>query len=290
MYVEQCKLLGHVVQTFDKDPLKHADYWHADQLRKKFWDMVIVATPNYTHEEYIRSLCKQTPIMLVEKPGLENPLQWVRIRDEIKPCKLIMVKNNLYRDFTEVKTRLPATRIDILWVNKNRVPQPGRWFTDKSRAWAGVSYDLMPHLLHMMLGFEFSIFTMLSGFKYQHYKLEDIDSTDYGEVFKEGVYDVDDHCIMSYYTSFGTRVNLIAAWKTDHIKEDRREIHIKSLWGPIFKYRMELCPNHIYGKMIQSILDRGTQEILFQTDTDTWVLEQISQCKQQRFNLQEVLP
>ena len=54
-----------------------------------------------------------------------------------------MVKNNQFRHNIDEMTNMARTSrvVDINWCNKNRVPNPGTWFTTKELAYGGVSRD-----------------------------------------------------------------------------------------------------------------------------------------------------
>src|SRR5882672_9550448 len=133
VYMDQCKMRGFEVFTFDIDAAKHPTYSSVEQAQIRRYDLIIIATPNFTHEAYIRELADSAPFILVEKPGLKDRYAWQALCQEIAPTKLVMVKNNLYRPLQEITRKFPAQRIDIMWLNKNRIPNPGSWFTDKAK-------------------------------------------------------------------------------------------------------------------------------------------------------------
>ena len=113
------------------------------------FDIAHVCTPNYMHKDHAGMAADRAKIVLIEKPGTENTITWGMLTNQNKKARMMMVKNNQYRAEIEDLKVLAAncSRIDINWINANRVPGPGTWFTDRKLAWGGVSRDLMPHLL-----------------------------------------------------------------------------------------------------------------------------------------------
>ena len=69
--------------------------------------------------------------------------------EELKDFIKHMVKNNQHRHNVDIlkETTQNCDNLVLNWCNKNRVPNPGSWFTTKELAYGGVSRDLMPHLL-----------------------------------------------------------------------------------------------------------------------------------------------
>ena len=87
--------------------------------------------------------------MFIEKPGLETVDAWESLNHTFPNTRFMMVKNNQYRT-NVAELYILARRSDTInlnWHNFNRIPNPGSWFTDKRKAWGGVSRDLLPHLL-----------------------------------------------------------------------------------------------------------------------------------------------
>lgn len=247
------------VITIDIDKSKNPSYLSLDfflQKNKKKIDLSIICTPNFLHETYIYKLSKISNIILVEKPGLKNLLQWLEAKKICK--KLIMVKNNFYRRQLKPLNLLINDNLDIIdkinicWKNKNRIPSPGSWFTNKDFSFGGVSYDLMPHLLHILFGLvDYKEIKFIECQKKQIHSLDSLDNTDYGKINKDGVYNVDDTCIyvLKYKNIF---IYLECEWKND--KEDKREILIEYKDNTQLIYKFGLCPDHIYKNMIDDIL------------------------------------
>lgn len=294
VYVEQCRLRNFDTYTLDLDASKHPVFTSVEEAKKLTYDMVIICVPNFLHEFYILEFKGRTPLILVEKPGLKTAEGWIELYNRILPTKMVMVKNSMFRDFSSLVPFFPAKRIDITWATKNRVPNPGGWFTNSQKSWGGVSYDIMPHLLHMMLAMErkFTLKTRIKAKKFQKYKLKDIESTEYGAITQAGVYDVDDHCYLQYFSAACTKVNLLAVWKTDELTEDKQELLVTTVDGTKARFKFGLCPNEVYGRMLDSILYNSRVSSDFfnqQLSIDSWVIRQIEQVNIERFSVGETL-
>jgi len=266
--------------TIDSDKNKNADFLNIEDFLKENYkiDLSIISLPNFLHEEYIYKLSKISNVILVEKPGLKNIEDW---NEASKKCKkLIMVKNNLYRDQLQYIYKIIFEKIDsikyihLYWLNKNRIPYPGSWFTNKELAFGGVSYDLMPHLLHFLFGIiginNINKLKIIKNHKCHNFSLEEIIHTDYGNINKDGVYDVDDYNIilMKY---LNINISLISCWQNNI--EDKREIDIGFTDNSKFKYIFDLCPDYVYKIMIDDIIYPSKLKYIDHQKIDKKILE-----------------
>ena len=75
-----------------------------------------------------------------------------------------MTKNNMWRDnIEEMKTKFASSDlVQINWINGDRIPSPGTWFTNSKFALGGVEKDLLPHLMSLFVavGYTFSLYAM----------------------------------------------------------------------------------------------------------------------------------
>ena len=183
------------------DQHKPADYWDIEEVLGEF-DVAHICTPNWTHGHIARTIASRCKIVFVEKPGLRTAEHWEALVHTFPNTRFAMVKNNQFRhNVAELYVQArKSDEIVLNWHNYNRVPNPGSWFTDKSRAWGGVSRDLMPHLLSWVQVFEpnYNNLGLYVANKHQHYDLGTVGSTDYGVVDPSGVYDVDDSAEVIY--------------------------------------------------------------------------------------------
>jgi predicted dehydrogenase len=234
------------VFTLDTNPDKLPDFVSTEQVKefcadsKMKFDLIIVSVPNYLHEPIVDDLAECGKLFLVDKPGFQTADRW---RKKLESARIVMVKNNIYRDEVLGLKNLPPDQITISWTNKNRVPFPGSWFTTKEMSFGGVSRDLMPHLLSVYLFIYGSDTNPISQEKIRIFTLEQIDSTDYGIVDKNGIYDVDDHCRIEFPKGI-----LQCCWK-NRFESDDFGIYFKN--GPI---KMGLCPEYAYLRMIKEML------------------------------------
>jgi predicted dehydrogenase len=234
------------------DSMVPADFTDVRDVTDTDFDTAHVCTPNFLHKHHAEVAADRAKIVFVEKPGLLDALAWSMLVNQNQKAKIVMVKNNQYRsEIPDLRTLADnSTDIDINWNNKNRVPSPGGWFTERKKSWGGVSRDLMPHLI--------SIYIALAGKDYEEspveveclrkWTLEEIvaSGTEYGTPHAEGVYDVDDHAALTF--RIGERTfNLNACWR-NAIKDDRA-IHFDDT-----SHELGLCPEDAYERMIDTAI------------------------------------
>jgi len=231
-----------------------------------YWDTCHITTPNWTHLELAYTFAGHCDIMFVEKPGVFNQQQWSKLVGDHPDTRIMMTKNNQYRDniMEMAECANPKHGVTrIRWINDNRVPKPGSWFTNKNLAFGGVSRDLMPHLLSLYQMFEPDWRTTLPKWakKEQRYTLSEFDDSDYGEVDPSGVYDVDDFA----YIDFGD-FQLCADWASK--EGDDIAVHTQTK-----SFELGLCPESAYKQMIKTALfERSNDEYWkLQQEMDIWI-------------------
>lgn len=276
VYQQELISRGWSVETLDIDKSKSPTYCDIKNVQKKF-DVAIICCPNFLHEFYIHECSKFiTNTIIVEKPGVEDKYKWDLIKKEYHQ-KIFMVKNNYYRkqnnNIKNIITTNKIQQIDINWTNKNRIPFPGFWFTNKEKSFGGVSRDLLPHLLH----FSCSIFCekyikVISSKKHQYWNIDSITSTDYGVINKKDpIYNVDDHCkvILSYNN---IPINITCSWK-DIDSTENRNIIITLDDNSKFIYDFGLCPAVCYGDMVEHMIkiEKNSSEYETQHNIDDFV-------------------
>ncbi len=271
--------LGYEICTVDlKDGANYTNVDHAVRDHGKF-DIVHICTPNYTHENLARQVAPYADIIFVEKPGVINHTAWHNLIKDFD-ARVMMVKNNQYRAEIDEFKRLAkeSNAVNIRWDSKNRIPQPGSWFTTKNLAFGGVSRDLIPHML--------SYFTALTDYiastknyvlAHQQYTLSDIDDTDYGVVNKDGIYNVDDFCSFEFVDTENTNWMLTANWKNNKEDDSSISFHLKD--GNILKFNLGLCPEEAYEKMIKTAVENLNNDKFWksQYEQDMWIHRQIEQ-------------
>jgi len=258
-----------------------ADYTSVEDalvVHSKF-DTVNICTPNFTHEQLARAVAPHARIVFVEKPGVKDAASWAALVDAFPNTRIMMVKNNQYRDNIEQLQEYAAlaSEIQLNWINNNRVPSPGTWFTTKSLAYGGVSRDLMPHLLSIMIALEPNYNTALktrSNSK-QRYTLGELADTDYGTVNVNGIYDVDDFATLEYISPSGVDFVLTTDWKSS--SPDNRSICLNNAGTFEGTFELGLCPESAYKKMIETAIAAVDDEEFWQTqlEQDFWIHAQI---------------
>ena len=262
LYKTVLEKMGHEVITVDPDPAKQAMYpTLLDAVREHGWfDTAHVCTPNHTHAELAQILADCSKMVFVEKPGVKSYTDWAQLAVMFKTTRMMMVKNNMWREkITGLRELVKqAKTININWINKDRVPSPGSWFTTKELAYGGVSRDLMPHLLSLFIVLEPDYFdaTETGRVFEKRWSLEDLTNTEYGTVNPDGVYDVDDFCNISFHVN-GKNWNLTADWRS--MTEDKRNIEFIMPSGHIVGYELGLCPEQAYEDMLKECIESYTK-------------------------------
>lgn len=256
LYVDVLTKMGADVVTVDTDATKNPSFTNfAEACASDKFDTVHICTPNFTHEDlfyaYVKSNPKENSIVFVEKPGFKTAQRWQKACDA--PVRLMMVKNNQYRSNIKDIENDANKSIAIYgrWINYNRVPNPGTWFTTKELAWGGVSRDLMPHMLSYVPIFvpDYRSSKIVTKIVQQRSNLSDLTSSDYGYVKEDGVYNVDDFCSLQLACN-GINVFLTTDWRS--MRED--DISISMNKGSI--YTLGLCPEEAYAAMITTAIEK----------------------------------
>jgi predicted dehydrogenase len=255
LYKSIYESIGAEIITVDRDETKHPDFVElttALEAHPQF-DTAHICTPNKTHFNLAKSLSGHCNIVFVEKPGVKNVAQWQALIND-KKTRYVMTKNNQYRDNIGEMTNLShnVSSIDINWKNNNRIPSPGSWFTNKDLAFGGVSRDLLPHMLSLLISMapqDYDKYTIVDKHVEQRYRLEDCTDTDYGIVNENGVYDVEDNV---YLKLVGPKnvIKVNTSWRTD--EEDDIAVHMYKGKLLFKSFPLGLCPENAYKTMIEN--------------------------------------
>jgi predicted dehydrogenase len=277
LYKTVLEKLGHEVVTVDPDVSKGANFPKLQPalLMYNWFDTVHICTPNFTHYELANNVSAHTRMVFVEKPGFKTSQDWQQYIAHRPFSRLMMVKNNMWRDSIPDLQELAkhAKTVRIKWVRKNCIPSPGSWFTTKEKAFGGVSRDLMPHLLslYVALNPNWKNEKINAQSAMQRWKLEDIESTDYGVVNPNGTYDVDDVCVID----FGTKWQCSANWRS-MIEEDS-SIEFVMPDNTVERFDLGWCPEEAYSNMIKDAVENSDNNDFWnnQRDIDLWIHERI---------------
>ena len=283
VYLPQLKRIGCNVVTVDKyNSLTNPDYEDLDDaISNNDFEYAVICTPNYTHMEQLELLGEAgVKYIFVEKPGLPSADDWQNMIDKYPNSKIMLVKNNLYRDnyglIDHFSGEFDIDSVVINWINKDRIPNPGNWSTNSQYAWGGVAHDLFPHLYCFMLHlFDVGVekFDRISNYKMQKWNLDNISGSAYG-VFKEnGVYDVCDYA-KDVYSINNIPVTLTASWK-EGIDDQSIKINFKD--GSQLIWPFGLCPNEAYGNMILYAPD---DDYDWHKKVDLWIHKQLEGFKE----------
>ena len=288
VYEKQLRNLGFGVFTVDP-AYSWATYSTVNDIPKDItFDIAIVCCPNVHHLNAVLELTDVCKVILVEKPGLANTRAWLNTVHRFPDHRILLVKNNLYRasiyTYIDLLDIEEVAKIEINWLNKDRIPNPGGWFTNSKTAFGGVTHDLFPHLYCFMFALiPFHLFQHIipETFKMQRWNLDNIgDNTDYGEINKAGVYDVCDYAEAHYMIPRDGNeplpITLRASWKEGY---DDQAIHVHYKDGRKLKFEFGLCPDSAYGKMIENVLDDKfmgeERQTWIEQDFDKWIHAQL---------------
>ena len=267
VYHPELLKLGYTVDVLD---ILHPDanYRNVTDIKSPY-DLAVICTPNSTHGPIAEHLAQLgTRDIFVEKPGLATANEWNLLEENFPDTRFHVVKNNLYRasydNLLEFFDKKDVVAVDINWLNGNRIPSPGSWFTNKDMAFGGVSRDLMPHLYCFavkIFGLEVIRATEFKTEKNQRWSLDTVTGTDYGVVNPSGIYNVDDYARASAIVDFydiPIDLRITASWKEGY---DKQSVTLFFRDGTTYEWQFGLCPAEAYGTMLKnlevsSIIDR----------------------------------
>lgn len=278
LYKSVLENLNIDVLTVDKDSAKKPDntdlgsalLQHEFSVSGKFITGH-VCTPNFTHYDVAHDIAPYCKIVFVEKPGVRDSVEWQQLVNQHPDTKFVLVKNNMWRSNIKelCEHANQAESVELNWINKDRVPSPGSWFTTKELAFGGVSRDLMPHLLSLYMAFDdnWRIAEPTQALAHRRYELQELSSTDYGEVNTSGVYNVDDLCKFSI-----NKYKLTADWRDT--QSDKRNIIFSN---PDYKFELGLCPEQAYENMVKDCIQNIDNKDFWldQLEKDLWIHKQI---------------
>ena len=274
LYKEVLQDLGHEVVTVDTGnrAANFKSIGLALDIHPKF-DATFICTPNHTHEQIAYFVAAHSKIVFVEKPGVKTAHDWKILVDSYPETKFIMVKNNQYREelvFFKALNNV-STNVNINWINYNRVPNPGSWFTNSHYSFGGVSRDLMPHLLSWVAVLNPTIYqdsNVLKFVKEQQWQLADLLDTTYGNVNPDGLYDVDDYANIELRVG-KVHYNLTADWRS--LKQDDQSIAF--IGDRERRFELGLCPVSAYKKMIETAFENISNPEWWrdQLEQDLWI-------------------
>ena len=269
LYVDVLRARGAEVVTVDGNPAKDAHYLSVAEAMNDHadFDTINICTPNFTHkiiyEFWHAKNTKPNAVAFIEKPGFANADEWQSITG-----RKMMVKNNQYRNNIGdmIEQARSANNISLRWINNDRVPSPGSWFTDSSKSFGGVSRDLLPHLLSYLPVFFPDRYCNTSVNQRQlhfRWKLEDLVQTDYGTVNANGIYNVEDRAYLEL--NLGDKhIELTADWRS--LQGDDIGIYFDGI-----KIELGLCPEDAYASMIESAISGDEEFWRNQLEQDIWL-------------------
>ena len=271
VYYNIYQKLGWNITTVDiADP--DADFDDIDKVGYGA-DVAHICTPNFTHYELANKAAKRSSVVFVEKPGVANSEQWQQLINDNPNTRIMMVKNNQYRSNIQemITAAQNADVVKCFWINNDRIPKPGSWFTTQELAFGGVSRDLLPHMLslYQMFNPHWRTTERTVVECEQHYELEHITDSDYGDVDPNGTYDVDDFCFLRY--NEGNKAFACAAEWRSMVGDDI------AVYCDDTKFELGLCPEEAYERMIKTARANLLNDAFWkqQEEMDLWIHRQL---------------
>ena len=280
LYKSILEAMGGIVVTADMDPNKNANYRTITEVLRdhNHFDTVHICTPNFTHYQLAELAAAHAKIVFIEKPGFQTSADLEVINQKYPSTRFMMVKNNMWRtNVNAIRDHVrSADVIKINWINHDRVPNPGSWFTTKQFAWGGVSRDLMPHMLSwfVALNVNYDQAALVSYRSEQRHSLDTINDTAYGVVNKKGQYNVDDWCKMVFEQNNKQWV-LEADWRSLG-EEDIGITFVKP--DTTVRIPLGLCPEEAYADMIIDAYENIYNSHFWnkQVEQDVWIIDQVN--------------
>lgn len=277
LYKSVLEKLGHEIVTVDTNIAKGANFPSVDPaiLLYKDFDCVFICTPNFTHFDIASKIAPYAKIVFIEKPGVSTSDNWSMLVDRFSNTRFMMVKNNMWRNnIGELKEKADnAKNIEIDWIRRNCIPSPGSWFTTRKLAFGGVSRDLMPHLLSLYIALnpDWRTENINSTVSIQNWQLSDIDSTEYGTIYSDGTYDVDDECNIYFGSKWECRAN----WRNLDI--ERSAITFVNQDNSRDVFELGWCPEEAYLNMVKDAIANLNNNEFWnnQTEIDLWIHKRI---------------
>ena len=280
LYKSILEAMGGIVVTADMDPNKNANYRTITEVLRdhNHFDTVHICTPNFTHYQLAELAAAHAKIVFIEKPGFQTSADLEVINQKYPSTRFMMVKNNMWRtNVNAIRDHVrSADVIKINWINHDRVPNPGSWFTTKQFAWGGVSRDLMPHMLSwfVALNVNYDQAALVSYRSEQRHSLDTINDTAYGVVNKKGQYNVDDWCKMVFEQNNKQWI-LEADWRSLG-EEDIGITFVKP--DTTVRIPLGLCPEEAYADMIIDAYENIYNSHFWnkQVEQDVWIIDQVN--------------
>ena len=275
LYKKVSEELNYETYTVDMNKELNPSFTSIDQAlaNTSDIDVSVISLPNYLHESTARMIANHSKIILIEKPGLKTSKDWQKLVSNFPNTRFMMIKNNQWRDnIAEMKQHYKHCKnVKVVWNNKNRVPKPGTWFTNKDLAFGGVSRDLLPHLLSLMTVIDSSYKNTVWLFRksWQKWELADLIDSDYGTVDPNGTYNVDDKVELE-----GSLSNKLWTFKTNWRSNSDDDV---AIYFDDHRIPLGLCPEYAYKALIEEVTKNvnNNQYWLDCLDQDTWIHQQI---------------
>lgn len=253
--LERAKTLWQIEQCFE-------DY--RDVIKLPDVDVVVICTPNVYHSEIAVAALEAGKHVFCEKPDAVNAAEARRMADAAKASgkTLMAMRNNRFRpDAKYIKSMIAAGRMgDVYtgrcgWIRRRGIPGKGGWFTTKSLSGGGPLIDLGVHMIDLAMWLMGSpkpvAVTGCTYTKFADNKLSDSIHSSFGEVNKEGVFDVEDLAIGFIKFENGASLQIEFSWASNI----GTEMAFVELRGSKAGCKLGGGPLEVYGEDEGALLD-----------------------------------
>lgn len=207
-------------------------------------DAVVIASPNFTHADYILSAIDKDKHVLCEKPFVLFPhdLNKIAVLNKLRN-KIVLggFVNRFRKDTKLLKSIIDSGQIGEInsikagWLRNSGMPSPGSWFTCKKYSGGGVLIDLGPHIIDLCLAACGNLnikSCKLSAWKKYENKGVRRASWHYSSEVASLFPDVEDNALAQIITKEGIGITLMLSWNS-FLKRDATFIRIKGTKGTL---------------------------------------------------------
>ena len=210
-----------------------------DVLAIEGLEAVDICTPNYLHSIIAVDALNSGINVLCEKPDAINPDEALKMKTAAeKNGKLLMViRNNRFIQQTEyLKKYIEAGKLGTIyaarcgWQRRRGIPGRGGWFTTKAQSGGGPLIDLGVHMIDVTMWLMGSPRPVsVSGCAYNKFAGNSADSataSQYGDVNKNGTFDVEDLAMGFIRFDNGACLQLEFSWASN-IRRDNKFFELR---------------------------------------------------------------
>ena len=228
---------------YHSDALQNARCYtdYAEFLKDPEVEAVDICTPNFLHSPFSVQALEAGKHVFCEKPDAVNVEGILRMKEasERSGKVLMVMRNNRHHAATKaLKSLVEQGEFGTIycgrcgWVRRRGIPGKGGWFTTKEQSGGGPLIDLGVHMIDL------AIYLMgnpkpvaVSGAVYTNFAENDgkqtSDSAKYGEVKKDGIFDVEDQAMGFIRFDNGACLQIDFSWAANIEANDVNYVELR---------------------------------------------------------------